>query len=96
MGSEMVERVARAIFAVDARDGVLSPFDEQPASFRAGYMAQALAAMEAMGEPTQVMVDASRDAFVRLSGTYFPSNRNMRDVLHAALDAEIEAAKKGL
>ena len=81
MASEMQERVARAIEEA-AKDC------DDPAAY---YNVVALAAMEAMREPTPVMVRAYIDADPRRRRFAATAKRDLR----AAIAAEIEAAKNG-
>jgi hypothetical protein len=58
--SEMVERVARAMYA-DTREGNSTPvgwlWDHEPAELRENYLSNARAAIAAMREPTPEMVE---------------------------------------
>ena len=54
MSSEMQEKIARAL----CKRNCIRPWDEQPKVVREGFLSDALAAMKAMREPTEAMVDA--------------------------------------
>jgi len=57
---EMVERVARALYENHPSDGGWGAilWDEYPTEFRASVYSAARAAIEAMREPTEAMVEA--------------------------------------
>lgn len=65
--SEMVERVARAIYEGTPRN---KPYDHLSAFKRKGYEAEARAAIEAMREPTEAMCTAGRLANMSIIGGY--------------------------
>lgn len=57
--SEMQERIARAIYESRNGAGCVS-WDRRDRAHKAPYLSDALAAMKAMREPTEVMAKASR------------------------------------
>lgn len=65
--SEMIERVARAAYDKMVRcsgsnpDEELNRWDNQLAALREDWRAAMIAAIQAMGEPTEAMVDAGGD-----------------------------------
>lgn len=91
MASEMQERVARAIY--EGRNGrKCVPWARQPEAHKEPYRADALAAMEAMREPTQEMIGVGQRAWM---DDYGGDDAISEEIWTAMLDAEIEAAKKG-
>ena len=59
MSSEIIERVARAIY--EGRNGPgCRAWGSQPASHQEPYLKDARAAIEAMREPTEAMLDAGK------------------------------------
>jgi hypothetical protein len=82
MASEMQERVARAIEEA-AKDC------DDPAAY---YRVVALAAMEAMREPTQVMMDAAPASYSESFQAIWP--KVCGELWGKMLAAEIEAAKQ--
>ena len=57
--SEMIERVARALWAVSDDSGEPWPWNECPEAQKAGYRLHARAAVEATREPTEAMMLAA-------------------------------------
>lgn len=55
---DMIERVARAMFDVCSVDGVTLPWEKVDQGKRDLHMEWATAAIEAMREPTEAMVEA--------------------------------------
>ena len=95
MASEMQERLAKAIY--EGRNGRgCAPWGRLPGSHKAPYLADALAAMEAMREPTPGMLDAgvayALNVTLERAGGW---SEYIRAKHRHMLDAEIEAAKKG-
>jgi len=99
MGSEMQERIARAMCAASRPSS--NPDDLTPAPRgRLGmipkwrlYEHLALAAMKAMREIGPAAIDAGRNTFIP-SG-YYPSNAQIARAFAEALNAEINAAEEG-
>jgi len=87
MASEMQERIAQALHK---SMGGRVEWDRLPELSRALHRGDALAAMEAMREPTQVMVRAYIEADPRRRRFAATAKRD----LGAAIAAEIEAAKQ--
>lgn len=63
MAESMIERVARAMFDADATGypGISVPFEGQSIGVQDRWLGLARAAIEAMREPTDAMVDAGVD-----------------------------------
>lgn len=94
MGSEMQERVARALLNKTRVKNGFEPCDLHDVEDGAEWwLALALAAMEAMREPTQVMVNAAPASYSESFQVIWP--KICSDLFRTMLDAEIEAAKKG-
>lgn len=55
--TDMIERVARAIYVSIAAGRSVRPWEDIPASLRAPYLADAIAALKAMREPTGEMMN---------------------------------------
>jgi metal-dependent amidase/aminoacylase/carboxypeptidase family protein len=71
--SEMVERVARAIYGIhpfSASPAERTPlrWDDLAINIRVDFRAEARAAIAAMREPTREMLDAARDWSIRKNG----------------------------
>jgi hypothetical protein len=101
MASEMQERVARAIY--EGRNGRgCAPWGRLPGSHKAPYLADALAAMEAMRGPTKDIDARLREfgfAFVETDriesfGERVKARSDLATEYAAMLNAEIEAAKQ--
>ena len=90
MASEMQERLAKAIY--EGRNGRgCAPWGRLPGSHKAPYLADALAAMVAMREPTQEMIGVGQRAWM---DDYGGDDAISEEIWTAMLDAEIEAAKQ--
>jgi hypothetical protein len=89
--SEMVERVARAIFEAEYTGGEGDEYRWERS--QDAYRVQARAAIEAMREPTDAMRDAMRLANTNIAGGYGGPG-GWEAAIDAAL-ADREAAKRG-
>ena len=83
MSGEMVERVARAL--IDA-DSTMEGYHESHIEAKRKY---ACAAIKAMRDPTQVMLDAARDAFSHPGGQP-PGNADATKCWQAMIDGALK------
>ena len=83
--SEMVERVAKAIY--EKRNGQgCRPWSRQPSAHKFPYIEDARAAIEAMREPTEAMLTAGDDC----CGEYGCGVWRMREIFTAQIDAALK------
>lgn len=85
----MLERIARSIY--EKRNGAgCRPWTIQTKAHKAPYLDDARAAIEAMDEPTEAMIDAGRIAHMKIVGGYGgPSSwEAMLDAILAEHDAK--------
>jgi hypothetical protein len=87
--SEMIERVARALFD-DEWPG--EPLEEEWDHNRDAWRQKARAAIEAMRQPTQAMKDVYRDAILRESGILQESDGRLERIHVAIIDAALKDA----
>ena len=86
MGSEMQARVARAIWSLRREEEDRCDMELEDMGRNHPVWQEALAAMRAMREPTEGMIeDGGEHAFTG----------NARLIFHAMLDAEIKKAEEG-
>lgn len=97
MSESMIERVARAMFDADASGyhGISVPFEGQASGVQDRWLRLALAAIEAMREPTDAMVDAPLPASPSHGGRY--ENRcDLRPYIYRAMiDAALNEQVSG-
>ena len=95
MGSEMQERIARAIY--EGRNGRgCAPWGRVAGAHKAPYFSDALAAMRAMREPTRAMIDAAYAAHDAYEASDPPAAWcGLSSAFKAMLDAEIKKAEEG-
>jgi hypothetical protein len=66
--SEMIERVAEALYRAAVRPGPADLWEEVTPYWQATYRRYAIAAIEAMREPTEVMLIGARDWSLKKNG----------------------------
>lgn len=96
----MIERVARALCVAAGHDpdrthDIYVEGDPDAGVAWAGYRREARAAIEAMREPTEAMVDAACDVVVGFSGEYddynvYLGSHEFNGVWTAAIDAALK------
>ncbi|TDR28919.1 hypothetical protein [Aquamicrobium defluvii] len=91
--SEMVERVAKAIYEASPFKMTEGPYDRQSDLYKRNCRLLARAAIEAMREPTDAMVDVGQDAFAEginmVAGHPEPSDEASYQTYIAMIDAAL-------
>ncbi len=89
--SEMVERVARAQYALDAAKGFLPPWDHAAAHVKDFYCETARAAIEAMREPTEAMLEVGAQyCYQTYGGDWDTSLNDARVSWQAMIDETLD------
>lgn len=102
--SDMIERVARAIYAerylVEIAFGAMPAWEDVQGSDRTGTFDEARAALEAMREPTEAMTSATSGVVTGCDGEYgdynvYCDDRVAGEIWTAMIDAALSNSKGG-